>query len=162
MVLDIACVLYHLDQVGLENAALLPYHMLLVELLVKPCITEVSYSLAPKAIQTWLWLGNKIPFEKQLKTQFDCYLNLNICPCLQVEHPQRKKTVWHKVLSKQRKRAVVACLRMAPLYNLPRYPRNLSQWMIGVRFLLISCFRCVQELSTVSLPIDHSKQWSIW
>ncbi|XP_014010249.2 ryanodine receptor 2 [Salmo salar] len=39
----------------------------------------------------------------------------------QVEHPQRKKTVWHKVLSKQRKRAVVACLRMAPLYNLPRH-----------------------------------------
>ncbi|KAF3708096.1 Ryanodine receptor 2 [Channa argus] len=40
----------------------------------------------------------------------------------QVEHPQRsKKAVWHKILSKQRKRAVVACLRMAPLYNLPRH-----------------------------------------
>nr|XP_046257248.1 ryanodine receptor 2 isoform X2 [Scatophagus argus] len=40
----------------------------------------------------------------------------------QVEHPQRsKKPVRHKVLSKQRKRAVVACLRMAPLYNLPRH-----------------------------------------
>ncbi|XP_044070697.1 ryanodine receptor 2 isoform X3 [Siniperca chuatsi] len=40
----------------------------------------------------------------------------------QVEHPQRsKKPAWHKVLSKQRKRAVVACLRMAPLYNLPRH-----------------------------------------
>jgi hypothetical protein len=39
----------------------------------------------------------------------------------QVEHPQRsKKAVWHKLLSKQRKRAVVACFRMAPLYNLPR------------------------------------------
>ncbi|XP_045927387.1 ryanodine receptor 2 [Micropterus dolomieu] len=38
----------------------------------------------------------------------------------QVEHPQKsKKPAWHKVLSKQRKRAVVACLRMAPLYNLP-------------------------------------------
>uniref|UniRef100_A0A8I3Q8Q6 Ryanodine receptor 3 n=1 Tax=Canis lupus familiaris TaxID=9615 RepID=A0A8I3Q8Q6_CANLF len=31
-----------------------------------------------------------------------------------------KKAVWHKLLSKQRKRAVVACFRMAPLYNLPR------------------------------------------
>uniref|UniRef100_A0A3Q2W3J5 Ryanodine receptor 2 n=1 Tax=Haplochromis burtoni TaxID=8153 RepID=A0A3Q2W3J5_HAPBU len=42
--------------------------------------------------------------------------------CLQVEHPQRsKKAVWHKLLSKQRKRAVVACFRMAPLYNLPRH-----------------------------------------
>ncbi|KAM9345211.1 ryanodine receptor 2-like [Symphorus nematophorus] len=40
----------------------------------------------------------------------------------QVEHPQRsKRPAWHKVLSKQRKRAVVACLRMAPLYNLPRH-----------------------------------------
>ncbi|XP_034536962.1 ryanodine receptor 2 [Notolabrus celidotus] len=40
----------------------------------------------------------------------------------QVEHPQKsKKPAWHKVLSKQRKRAVVACLRMAPLYNLPRH-----------------------------------------
>ncbi|XP_071061794.1 ryanodine receptor 2 isoform X1 [Pseudochaenichthys georgianus] len=40
----------------------------------------------------------------------------------QVEHPQRnKKPAWHRVLSKQRKRAVVACLRMAPLYNLPRH-----------------------------------------
>uniref|UniRef100_A0A4W6FE05 Ryanodine receptor 2 n=1 Tax=Lates calcarifer TaxID=8187 RepID=A0A4W6FE05_LATCA len=40
----------------------------------------------------------------------------------QVEHPQRsKKAVWHKLLSKQRKRAVVACFRMAPLYNLPRH-----------------------------------------
>uniref|UniRef100_A0A3Q3N6U1 Ryanodine receptor 2a (cardiac) n=1 Tax=Mastacembelus armatus TaxID=205130 RepID=A0A3Q3N6U1_9TELE len=42
--------------------------------------------------------------------------------CLHVEHPQRsKKAVWHKLLSKQRKRAVVACFRMAPLYNLPRH-----------------------------------------
>ncbi|XP_050626616.1 ryanodine receptor 2 isoform X7 [Macaca thibetana thibetana] len=37
-------------------------------------------------------------------------------------NPQRsKKAVWHKLLSKQRKRAVVACFRMAPLYNLPRH-----------------------------------------
>uniref|UniRef100_A0A8C3R2H3 Ryanodine receptor 2 n=1 Tax=Cyanoderma ruficeps TaxID=181631 RepID=A0A8C3R2H3_9PASS len=41
---------------------------------------------------------------------------------INVEHPQRsKKAVWHKLLSKQRKRAVVACFRMAPLYNLPRH-----------------------------------------
>ncbi|XP_069548702.1 ryanodine receptor 2 [Brachyistius frenatus] len=40
----------------------------------------------------------------------------------QVDHPQKnKKPAWHKVLSKQRKRAVVACLRMTPLYNLPRH-----------------------------------------
>uniref|UniRef100_A0A671PEV2 Ryanodine receptor 3-like n=1 Tax=Sinocyclocheilus anshuiensis TaxID=1608454 RepID=A0A671PEV2_9TELE len=40
----------------------------------------------------------------------------------QVEQPLRnKKMVFQKLLSKQRKRAVVACFRMAPLYNLPRY-----------------------------------------
>ncbi|XP_056873644.1 ryanodine receptor 3 isoform X3 [Takifugu flavidus] len=39
-----------------------------------------------------------------------------------VEQPLRnKKCVWQKLLSKQRKRAVVACFRMAPLYNLPRH-----------------------------------------
>lgn len=38
----------------------------------------------------------------------------------QVEHPYKsKKAVWHKLLSKQRRRAVVACFRMTPLYNLP-------------------------------------------
>ncbi|MEQ2236038.1 Ryanodine receptor 3 [Ilyodon furcidens] len=40
----------------------------------------------------------------------------------QVEQPLRnKKCVMQKLLSKQRKRAVVACFRMAPLYNLPRH-----------------------------------------
>ncbi|KAK6307192.1 hypothetical protein J4Q44_G00223400 [Coregonus suidteri] len=43
----------------------------------------------------------------------------------QVEQPLRsKKCVWQKLLSKQRKRAVVACFRMAPLYNLPRHKSN--------------------------------------
>ncbi|KAI2654040.1 Ryanodine receptor 2 [Labeo rohita] len=43
-----------------------------------------------------------------------------------VEQPLRsKKCVWQKLLSKQRKRAVVACFRMAPLYNLPRHKINI-------------------------------------
>ncbi|KAG8448852.1 hypothetical protein GDO86_015793 [Hymenochirus boettgeri] len=38
------------------------------------------------------------------------------------EHPfKSKKAVWHKLLSKQRRRAVVACFRMTPLYNIPRH-----------------------------------------
>ncbi|CAG5999065.1 unnamed protein product, partial [Menidia menidia] len=38
----------------------------------------------------------------------------------QTEHPfKSKKMVWHKLLSKQRRRAVVACFRMTPLYNIP-------------------------------------------
>lgn len=48
-----------------------------------------------------------------------------------VGNPQRsKKPSWHKVLSKQRKRAVVACLRMAPLYNLPRCSQVISKWLM--------------------------------
>lgn len=40
----------------------------------------------------------------------------------QTEHPYKsKKAVWHKLLSKQRRRAVVACFRMTPLYNLPTH-----------------------------------------
>uniref|UniRef100_A0A8D0HWE0 Ryanodine receptor 3 n=1 Tax=Sphenodon punctatus TaxID=8508 RepID=A0A8D0HWE0_SPHPU len=49
----------------------------------------------------------------------------------QVEQPLRsKKAVWHKLLSKQRKRAVVACFRMAPLYNLPRH-RSINLFFHG-------------------------------
>ncbi|OCT64786.1 hypothetical protein XELAEV_18041025mg [Xenopus laevis] len=49
----------------------------------------------------------------------------------QVELPLRsKKAVWHKLLSKQRKRAVVACFRMVPLYNLPRH-RSINLFLHG-------------------------------
>ncbi|XP_069065087.1 ryanodine receptor 3 isoform X1 [Pleurodeles waltl] len=55
----------------------------------------------------------------------------------QVEQPLRsKKLVWHKLLSKQRKRAVVACFRMAPLYNLPRH-RSINLFLHGYQRLWI-------------------------
>ena len=39
----------------------------------------------------------------------------------QVEHPPASmKQAWKKVVSSQRKRAVMACFRMIPLHNLPR------------------------------------------
>uniref|UniRef100_A0A3Q2Z7H8 Ryanodine receptor 1 n=1 Tax=Hippocampus comes TaxID=109280 RepID=A0A3Q2Z7H8_HIPCM len=45
---------------------------------------------------------------------------------LQTEHPfKSKKMVWHKLLSKQRRRAVVACFRMTPLYNIPHRATNM-------------------------------------
>uniref|UniRef100_A0AAZ3SMM1 Ryanodine receptor 3 n=1 Tax=Oncorhynchus tshawytscha TaxID=74940 RepID=A0AAZ3SMM1_ONCTS len=48
-----------------------------------------------------------------------------------VEQPLRmKKCVFQKLLSKQRKRAVVACFRMAPLYNLPRH-RSINLFVLG-------------------------------
>uniref|UniRef100_A0A674EHP5 Ryanodine receptor 3 n=1 Tax=Salmo trutta TaxID=8032 RepID=A0A674EHP5_SALTR len=53
----------------------------------------------------------------------------------QVEQPLRmKKCVFQKLLSKQRKRAVVACFRMAPLYNLPRYKNN-NYFLNGYRYV---------------------------
>ncbi|XP_071378264.1 ryanodine receptor 3-like, partial [Centroberyx affinis] len=55
----------------------------------------------------------------------------------QVEQPLRnKKCVWQKLLSKQRKRAVVACFRMAPLYNLPRH-RSINLFIPGYQRLWI-------------------------
>ncbi|KAK1794494.1 hypothetical protein P4O66_011363, partial [Electrophorus voltai] len=77
-VLDIAHVLFHLDQIGIPE----PW-----------CL----YTCAERS-------------------------RCRNCRTTAVEHPQRsKKAVWRKLLSKQRKRAVVACFRMAPLYNLPRH-----------------------------------------
>uniref|UniRef100_A0A8C2FB98 Ryanodine receptor 3 n=1 Tax=Cyprinus carpio TaxID=7962 RepID=A0A8C2FB98_CYPCA len=55
----------------------------------------------------------------------------------QVEQPLRnKKMVFQKLLSKQRKRAVVACFRMAPLYNLPRH-RSINLFLSGYQSLWI-------------------------
>uniref|UniRef100_A0A8C1G5K8 Ryanodine receptor 1a (skeletal) n=1 Tax=Cyprinus carpio TaxID=7962 RepID=A0A8C1G5K8_CYPCA len=50
------------------------------------------------------------------------------------EHPfKSKKMVWHKLLSKQRRRAVVACFRMTPLYNLPRWHRACNMFLDGYK-----------------------------
>ncbi|KAI4887181.1 hypothetical protein NFI96_021277, partial [Prochilodus magdalenae] len=55
----------------------------------------------------------------------------------QVEHPQRsRRAVWQKLLSKQRKQAVVACFRMTPLYNLPRH-RAVDLFLQGYRKLWV-------------------------
>ncbi|VDL83555.1 unnamed protein product, partial [Nippostrongylus brasiliensis] len=41
---------------------------------------------------------------------------------LKTEHPQQQLSqAWKKVVSTQRKRAVVACFRMVPLYGIPRH-----------------------------------------
>ncbi|CAL8363589.1 unnamed protein product [Merluccius merluccius] len=49
------------------------------------------------------------------------------------EHPYKsKKMVWHKLLSKQRRRAVVACFRMTPLYNIPRH-RGSNMFLDGYK-----------------------------
>lgn len=60
--------------------------------------------------------------ESKSKNSSESFERVNAASAsFQVEQPLRsKKCVWQKLLSKQRKRAVVACFRMAPLYNLPR------------------------------------------
>ncbi|XP_040054763.2 ryanodine receptor 3 isoform X15 [Gasterosteus aculeatus] len=72
----------------------------------------------------------------------------------QVEQPLRsKKCVWQKLLSKQRKRAVVACFRMAPLYNLPRH-RSINLFLLAYQRIWIETEeysfeeKLVQDLAT--------------
>uniref|UniRef100_A0A8C9YFV3 Ryanodine receptor 3 n=1 Tax=Sander lucioperca TaxID=283035 RepID=A0A8C9YFV3_SANLU len=63
------------------------------------------------------------------------FFSLNNCEG--VEQPLRsKKCVWQKLLSKQRKRAVVACFRMAPLYNLPRH-RSINLFLLAYQRIWI-------------------------
>ncbi|XP_074541835.1 ryanodine receptor 3 isoform X2 [Halichoeres trimaculatus] len=82
----------------------------------------------------------------------------------QVEQPLRnKKCVWHKLLSKQRKRAVVACFRMAPLYNLPRHrainffiPAYQRLWIEAEEYSFEE--KLVQDLAVstgLALPLPH-------
>ncbi|KAJ3606379.1 hypothetical protein NHX12_025900 [Muraenolepis orangiensis] len=76
----------------------------------------------------------------------------------QVEQPLRnKKLVYQKLLSKQRKRAVVACFRMAPLYNLPRH-RSINLFIPGYQRLWIEAEensfeeKLVQDLAVSTGP----------
>uniref|UniRef100_M3ZNQ9 Ryanodine receptor 2-like n=1 Tax=Xiphophorus maculatus TaxID=8083 RepID=M3ZNQ9_XIPMA len=104
-------------------------------MLVKNCYSQVNYKygqfqqvlmLEMFFVQTHGILSADLPaqLEAPPDTQRTVDRVLEIARVLyyldQVEHPQRsKKPAWNKILSKQRKRAVVACLRMTPLYNLP-------------------------------------------
>uniref|UniRef100_A0A4W5NQE2 Ryanodine receptor 3 n=1 Tax=Hucho hucho TaxID=62062 RepID=A0A4W5NQE2_9TELE len=81
----------------------------------------------------------------------------------QVEQPLRsKKCVWQKLLSKQRKRAVVACFRMAPLYNLPRH-RSINLFLLGYQRIWIETEtysfeeKLVQDLAT-QLKVEEEEE----
>ncbi|XP_035275276.1 ryanodine receptor 3 isoform X12 [Anguilla anguilla] len=82
----------------------------------------------------------------------------------QVEQPLRsKKCVWQKLLSKQRKRAVVACFRMAPLYNLPRH-RSINLFLMGYQKIWIETEtysfeeRLVQDLAKVHKKVEEEEE----
>ncbi|XP_037305737.2 ryanodine receptor 3 isoform X5 [Pungitius pungitius] len=82
----------------------------------------------------------------------------------QVEQPLRnKKCVRHKLLSKQRKRAVVACFRMAPLYNLPRH-RSINFFIPAYQRLWIEAEeysfeeKLVQDLAKTPMKIVEEEE----
>ncbi|KAK7904971.1 hypothetical protein WMY93_017578 [Mugilogobius chulae] len=82
----------------------------------------------------------------------------------QVEQPLRsKKCVWQKLLSKQRKRAVVACFRMAPLYNLPRH-RSINLFLLAYQRIWIETEeysfeeKLVQDLAKIQLKVEEEEE----
>ncbi|XP_068608169.1 ryanodine receptor 3-like [Brachionichthys hirsutus] len=82
----------------------------------------------------------------------------------QVEQPLRsKKCVWQKLLSKQRKRAVVACFRMAPLYNLPRH-RSINFFLLAYQRIWIETEaysfeeRLVQDLAKTQPKVEEEEE----
>ncbi|KAJ7989095.1 hypothetical protein DPEC_G00315980 [Dallia pectoralis] len=82
----------------------------------------------------------------------------------QVEQPLRsKKCVWQKLLSKQRKRAVVACFRMAPLYNLPRHG-SINLFLLGYQRIWIETEtysfeeKLVQDLAKTQLKVEEDEE----
>ncbi|CDQ93639.1 unnamed protein product, partial [Oncorhynchus mykiss] len=74
-----------------------------------------------------------------------------------------KKCVFQKLLSKQRKRAVVACFRMAPLYNLPRH-RSINLFVLGYVRLWIETEeysfeeKLVQDLAKTPMKIVEEEE----
>ncbi|XP_054474291.1 ryanodine receptor 3 [Anoplopoma fimbria] len=82
----------------------------------------------------------------------------------QVEQPLRnKKLIRQKLLSKQRKRAVVACFRMAPLYNLPRH-RSINFFIPAYQRLWIEAEeysfeeKLVQDLAKTPMKIVEEEE----
>uniref|UniRef100_A0A3B4H593 Ryanodine receptor 3 n=1 Tax=Pundamilia nyererei TaxID=303518 RepID=A0A3B4H593_9CICH len=82
----------------------------------------------------------------------------------QVEQPLRsKKCVWQKLLSKQRKRAVVACFRMAPLYNLPRH-RSINLFLLAYQRIWIETEeysfeeKLVQDLAKIQPKVEEEEE----
>ncbi|XP_035465429.1 ryanodine receptor 3 isoform X3 [Scophthalmus maximus] len=85
----------------------------------------------------------------------------------QVEQPLRsKKCVWQKLLSKQRKRAVVACFRMAPLYNLPRH-RSINLFLLAYQRIWIETEeysfeeKLVQDLAKTQPKVEEEEEEEI-
>nr|XP_023658007.1 ryanodine receptor 3 [Paramormyrops kingsleyae] len=100
-------------------------------------------------------------FGSDSATMVNC---LHILAHTLVEQPLRsKKCVWQKLLSKQRKRAVVACFRMAPLYNLPRH-RSINLFLMGYQRIWIETETysfeesLVQDLAKIQMKVEEEEE----
>lgn len=74
--------------------------------------------------------------------------------------------VWHKLLSKQRRRAVVACFRMTPLYNIPRWEngqnwhvQNESRKMFENAFFILFCFLDYRHRASNMFLEGYKRNW---
>lgn len=95
-------------------------------------------------------------------------ISFSLLSVLQTEHPfKSKKMVWHKLLSKQRRRAVVACFRMTPLYNIPRWetpqyggvtPTSSVTEPDKIIQTLGCCFNCRHRASNMFLE-GYKRNW---
>ena len=84
------------------------------------------------------------------------FVNTFATPYLQVEHPPAShKQAWRKLISTQRKRAVMACFRMIPLHNMPRH-RAINMFLKSFQAQWLG----VEETGTGKLIEDLTVSWT--
>ncbi|XP_064602338.1 ryanodine receptor 2-like [Liolophura sinensis] len=75
-----------------------------------------------------------------------------------VEHPPPSlKNAWKKVISTQRKRAVMACFRMIPLHGLPRH-RAINLFLRSYKQQWLNIDYMEEEKNTLIEDITHNKE----
>lgn len=75
-----------------------------------------------------------------------------------VEHPSLGlKGAWRKVISSQRKRAVMACFRMVPLYGLPRH-RAMNLFLKAYRINWLGCEEVIKNVLIEDLTVAKEEE----
>ena len=91
--------------------------------------------------------------EMELERRKDIVIKLGkvLANLYMVDHVQAGgRAVWEKLLSRQRKRAIVSCFRMTPLYNTPRH-KVINTWTACYRDLWLK----TEEIDYASLLIGQ-------
>ncbi|GFO35387.1 ryanodine receptor [Plakobranchus ocellatus] len=73
-----------------------------------------------------------------------------------VEHPASNSNAWKKVISSQRKRAVMACFRMLPLHNTPRH-RAMNLFLRAYTMLWLETEERDKNVLIVDLTQSHDE-----